>query len=76
MQKIRVTIDAKLLRNCVRATKKANLNRSELVRIALREHLQREQILEAEQRDERGYKKLPQSADETSWEAEAAWLRA
>jgi hypothetical protein len=32
------------------------------------------QILEAEQRDQRGYEKLPQSkAAEESWEAEAVW---
>jgi len=50
-----MAIDAKLLWACDRAAKKAKLNRSELVRLALREHLQRVQILEFEQRDQRGY---------------------
>jgi metal-responsive CopG/Arc/MetJ family transcriptional regulator len=70
---IRVVVGAKLLRDCDRAAKKAKLNRSELVPLALREHLQRVQILEAEQRDQRGYEKLPQSTEETAWEEEVLW---
>ena len=77
METIQVVIDEKLLRASDRAAKKAKLNRSELVRLALREHLQRMQILEAEQRDQRGYEKLPQSkATDESWEAEAVWPEA
>ena len=53
--------------------KKAKLNRSELVRRALREHLQRVQIHEFEQCDQRGCEVIPQSnATEPAWEAEAA----
>jgi hypothetical protein len=46
-----------------------------LVRLALREHLRRVQILDSEQRDERGYEMIPPSsaAKESAWEAEAAW---
>ena len=74
METVQVVIDKKLLQASDRAAKKAKLNRSELVRLALREHLQRMQILEAEQRDQRGYEKLPQSkAPDESWEAEAVW---
>jgi metal-responsive CopG/Arc/MetJ family transcriptional regulator len=78
METIQVVIDEKLLRASDRAAKKAKLNRSELVRLALREHLQRMQILEAEQRDQRGYEKFPQSkaTEESAWEAEAAWPEA
>lgn len=77
METIQVVIDEKLLQASDRAAKKAKLNRSELVRLALREHLQRMHILEAEQRDQRGYEKLPQSkATEESWEAEAVWPEA
>ena len=77
METIQVVIDEKLLRASDRAAKKAKLNRSELIRLALREHLQRLQILEAEQRDQRGYEKLPQTNEtEESWEAEAAWPEA
>ena len=77
METIQVVIDEKLLQASDRAAKKAKLNRSELVRLALREHLKRLQILEAELRDQRGYEKLPQSAaTEESWEAEAVWPEA
>jgi metal-responsive CopG/Arc/MetJ family transcriptional regulator len=78
METIQVVIDEKLLQASDRAAKKAKLNRSELVRLALREHLQRTRILEAEQRDQRGYEKLPQSqaTEESSWEAAAVWPEA
>ena len=78
METIQVVIDEKLLQASDRAAKRAKLNRSELVRLALREHLQRIQILEAEQRDQLGYEKLPQSrvTEETAWEAEAVWPEA
>lgn len=78
METIQVVIDEKLLQACDRAAKKAKLNRSELVRLALREHLQRLQIQESEQRDQRGYETLPQSeaTEESAWEAEAIWPRA
>ena len=77
METIQVVIDQKLLQASDRAAKKAKLNRSELIRLALREHLQRVQTLEAEQRDQRGYEKLPQfKAIEDSWETEAAWPEA
>jgi len=76
METIQVVIDAKLLQASDRAARKAKLNRSELVRIALREHLRRLQILESEQRDRRGYEKQPSAAGESAaWEAEAAWPR-
>jgi metal-responsive CopG/Arc/MetJ family transcriptional regulator len=58
---IRVVIDAKLLRACDQAAKKTKLNRSELVQLALREHLEGARILEFEQRDQRGYEVMPQS---------------
>ena len=78
METIQVVIDEKLLQASDRAAKKAKLNRSELVRLALREHLQRLQIREAEQRDQRGYEKLPQSRvpEESAWEVEAVWPEA
>jgi metal-responsive CopG/Arc/MetJ family transcriptional regulator len=78
METIQVMIDAELLQTSDRAAKKAKLNRSELVRLALREHLKRLQVVESGQRDESGYKKLPQAKarEETDWEAVAAWPEA
>jgi len=71
METIQVVIDAKLLQASDRAAKKAKLNRSQLVRLALHEHLRRVRIQEAEQRDQRGYEKPPQSKAASAWEAEA-----
>ena len=73
---IRAVIDLKLMQACDRAVKKAKLNRSELVRLALREYLQRAQIVESEQRDRKGYEKLPQSTKASAWEAEVVWPHA
>jgi metal-responsive CopG/Arc/MetJ family transcriptional regulator len=78
METLQVVIDEQLLRASDRAAKKAKLNRSELIRLALREHLQRMQIQEAEERDRRGYEKIPHSkaTEESGWEAEAVWPEA
>jgi len=78
VETIRVVLDAKLRRACDRAAKKHKLNRSELVRLALREYLQRERILESELRDQRGYEMMPQphATKESAWEAEAVWPEA
>jgi metal-responsive CopG/Arc/MetJ family transcriptional regulator len=71
METIQVVIDAKLLQATDRAARKTKSNRSELVRIALREHLHRLQTLESEERDRRGYEKQPQEAG-AEWKVEAA----
>jgi predicted transcriptional regulator len=56
------------------AARQTKLNRSALVREALREHLRRLVVLASEERDRQGYAKRPQSPDESRlWEAEAAW---
>ena len=70
-----MVVDTKLKQACYRAAKKAKLSRSAWVRLALCEHLQRAQILEFEQRDQRGYEIMPQSSatKEFAWEAEAVW---
>jgi Arc/MetJ-type ribon-helix-helix transcriptional regulator len=50
------------------------MNRSELVRDALREHLKRLQTRELEARDRRGYHKHPDaSSGLADWERVAAW---
>ena len=77
METIQVVIDKKLLQASDRAAQKAKLNRSELVRFALREHLHRLEIQESEERDRRGYEKRlrPEAVKESVWEAAAAWPR-
>jgi hypothetical protein len=56
------------------AAKLLKIDRSGLIRLALREHLKRLHILELEQRDRRGYQAQPQKkADIKAWENAAAW---
>jgi hypothetical protein len=71
---IQVVLDHKLLRAADRAAKRIRLNRSALIRDALREHLKRLQIRELELRDRRGYQERPDtSGDLVAWERVAAW---
>ena len=74
MKTIQVVLDAELLRATDIAAKRARVNRSALVRQALREHLKRVRSREAEVRDQRGYLEDPQAAREArSWKGEARW---
>ena len=70
METIQVILDAKLLRAADNAAKRQKVNRSELVRRALREHLERLRISELEERDRRGYQSKPQRVEEYGpWES-------
>jgi metal-responsive CopG/Arc/MetJ family transcriptional regulator len=74
MQTIQVVLDAPLLRAADRAAKRLKVNRSELMREALREHLRRLIVLEQERRDREGYQRRPQRAEDLAvWEKVAAW---
>ena len=78
METVQIVLDEKLLRAADRAARRTKRNRSALVRDALREHLQRLQIRELEERDRAGYARGSQTQaqmkDESAlWEAEAAW---
>lgn len=74
METIQVVLDSKLLQATQRAARRAKLNRSALIRDALREHLKRLEIRELEDRDRKGYETAPQRSDELSrWESEAVW---
>ena len=74
METIQVVLDSKLLRAADRAARRTRLNRSALVRTALREHLKRLEIRELEERDRKGYARAPQEDhDLAGWEPEAAW---
>jgi metal-responsive CopG/Arc/MetJ family transcriptional regulator len=74
METIQVVLDKDLLRAADRAVRKMKVNRSALVRDALREHLRRLEIRAREDRDREGYtKQLRIGDDERVWEAEAAW---
>lgn len=69
-----MVLDEKLLRAADRVARRRKLNRSALIRNALREHLKRLEIRELEERDRKGYEVYPDEIGEAAnWEAEAAW---
>ena len=71
---VQVVLEEELLREADRAARAARVNRSELVRAALREHLRRLKVLEQEARDRSGYERRPDRAgDVARWERAAAW---
>ena len=74
METIQVVLDARLLRAADLAARRQKVNRSELIRHALRQHLKRLRELELEEQDRRGYVAQPQREDEFRvWEDAAAW---
>jgi metal-responsive CopG/Arc/MetJ family transcriptional regulator len=74
METVQIVLDKKLLTAADRAARRSRVNRSALVREALREHLRRLELRAMEDRDRAGYSKRPESSNEQQlWEAEASW---
>jgi metal-responsive CopG/Arc/MetJ family transcriptional regulator len=74
METIQIVLDKRLLQATDEAARRTKLNRSALVRDALREHLRKLETQRKEKRDREGYTRRPQAKDESiTWEAEAAW---
>jgi metal-responsive CopG/Arc/MetJ family transcriptional regulator len=74
METIQVVLDKKLLRAADSAAKRARVNRSALVRTALREHLRRLESQELEARDRQGYQEYSEGAAESArWERVSVW---
>jgi len=74
METIQLVLDSALLKATNGAAKRARVNRSSLIREALREHLRRLRAREIEGRDRRGYRRRPDLAGEAAaWEQEASW---
>jgi metal-responsive CopG/Arc/MetJ family transcriptional regulator len=74
METIQVVLDSKLLQATDRAARRTKVNRSALIREALRTHLKTLAIREMETRDRKGYENQRPDADESlGWESEAAW---
>ena len=74
METIQVVFDSKLLRPTELAARRAKLNRSTLIREALRAHLKKLATPERELRDRKGYEADPRdSGDFSGWEVEAIW---
>ena len=72
METIQVVLDSSLLRAADVAAKKARINRSALIRNALREHLAQLRTRELEARDRDGYLRHSDIGTST-WEQVASW---
>ena len=74
MQTIQIVLDERLLHSADRAARQAGINRSALVREALRAYLRQLEVREKERRDREGYRRQPDDAEDlTVWEQVAAW---
>ena len=74
METVQIVLDEKLRIAADKAARRSRLNRSQLVREALREYLQRLEMKAREGRDREGYAKKPPAHGEwQAWESEAAW---
>lgn len=74
VQTIQVVLDKQLLRAADRAARQSKLNRSALIREALRAYLKQLNARERERRDREGYERVPD--DEAAlavWEQVAKW---
>ena len=74
METIQVVLDSELRLAADEASRRYKVNRSQLVRDALREYLLRLETKAREERDREGYRKKPAVREEAlAWEGEAAW---
>lgn len=74
MTTIQVVLEDSLLQATDRAVRQLKVNRSALIRDALREHLKRLSVLEKECRDREGYGKHPTTKSEFgAWDKVTAW---
>jgi metal-responsive CopG/Arc/MetJ family transcriptional regulator len=74
MQTVQIVLDEALLAAVDEAARREKLNRSALVREALRHYLKRRRIEELEHRDRQGFERLPdEGGDVGFWEQAAAW---
>ena len=74
MTTIQVVLEDSLLQATDRAVRRLKVNRSALIRDALREHLRRLAIAEKESRDREGYVRHPIAKDEFDvWDKVTSW---
>lgn len=74
MQTIQVVMEEGLLRSADRAARRLKLNRSALIRDALREHLKRLHYRELERREREAYRLTPDDPAEFAvWDSVAGW---
>ncbi len=74
METIQIVLDESLLKEADRAARKLKVNRSALIRDALREHLRRMRTDQREAADRRGFEAPAGAAEELAvWERVAVW---
>ena len=74
METVQIVLDAELLKAADRAARQNKVNRSALVRDALREYLKKLHYGELERRDREGYERVPDTVGDLAvWEGVAAW---
>ena len=76
METIQVVMEGGLLKAANRAARKLKVNRSALIRDAVREHLKRLHTRELELQERQAYERLPDDPQEFAiWDKVAAWPR-
>lgn len=73
METIQIVLDKPLLKAANKEAKRAKMNRSALVRQALREYFKRLELRAKEEQDRLGYLRVPDQGIDPDWEAEAVW---
>ena len=74
MGTIQVVVDEPLLKEADRVARRLKVNRSALIRDALREHLRRLRTRQREDADRRGFETHSDAGDDLAgWERVAAW---
>jgi metal-responsive CopG/Arc/MetJ family transcriptional regulator len=74
MRTIQVVVDEPLIEAADKVAQEEGLNRSALIREALRAYLVQAKRRELEKRDREGYLRFPDTEDDLQgWEQEAAW---
>ena len=76
METIQVVMEGGLLKAADRAARKLKVNRSALIRDAIREHLRRLHTRELELQEREAYERIPDDPQEFAvWDKVAAWPR-
>ena len=74
MSTIQVVIEEDLLRSANRVARRLKVNRSALIRDALREHLRRLRLGDLERREREAFERTPDDpAEFAAWDEVAAW---
>lgn len=73
METIQVVLEKALLDATDRAARRRRVNRSALVREALRAHLARLATVDREERDREGYGRRPDESGDVTWDNLTSW---